>query len=444
MKIKVNIFYFIFLVIFIYLTIFYFNQNQFVVLGQSGDNNIKLEVYPNANYQGLGSLIIQVGITSNIQGNDFNRLYNISPYVTALDKSFYKLTIPATTGINLTFRRVTPTPITRSLNNSCTFLGGVIEGSNCVIYGMLNKTTNGEYEHWQISASSSNISLGQINFYLVSSSTAQNVSNRNDQYYLIPEATTVELTNDRPSATITYQVYYKKIYCPINLADGQATITPNSRGFGVFANIRGNNYGDNIFVTRSLNIDNPASGTYRLSLLKLNDPNNNRISNIATITVNNNITPPTLSLSCTAAPTSGLRINSSTVYTLTASSSQQLGSATFTLLIATSGGGYLQFNTSTYFSGLIGSVITSVTWTASGTYNATATVETLYATTSARCPSVNVESCRCLYRQQTGGFERRCRQNGGWSEWRPYGGTIDQNCACWNPSVRINYPECNN
>ncbi|GIW65763.1 MAG: hypothetical protein KatS3mg094_282 [Candidatus Parcubacteria bacterium] len=452
-KIIVNTVYFIFLIVFVYLTFFYFKENKSTVLSQiinpnDGINSISLEVYPRANYQNLGSST-SIGITTNINGDEFAKLYNISPYVTALDKSFYKLTIPAITNINLKFERIYPSSSPRLLNStSCVSLNGNIQGSNCVIYGMLTRTTSTEYEHWLISASSSRggQSLGQINFYLVSSSTALNPNN--NQYYLIPIATSVTLTNSNPSAKIPYQIYYKKIYCPNNLVEGEATISPTTTGFDrpLFNNIRNSDYQlNNIFVVRNLNIYNNAlSGDYRLYLKKF-QTDNTIISNFASITINNNITPPTLSLSCNAIPASGLRINSSTTYILTASSSQQLVNATFTLLIATSGGQYLRFNTSAIINSISGSVTTSVTWTASGTYYATATVLALNTTTSAQCPTVSVEECNCLYRQTTGGIERSCRRaDGSWGAWEPYQGQIDSSyCNCNDPSIRNRYRRCN-
>ncbi|MCS7183738.1 MAG: hypothetical protein NZ866_00065 [Patescibacteria group bacterium] len=422
-----------------------------------GTEKISLEIFTEANYRNLGDLI-RVGIETINTTTIFSKFYNVSPLVTILDKSFYKLTIPATTNINLTFERIYPEPLmsTKIENQNCYQLAGRVEGRNCVIVGMINSPSylgRDKYELWKISAMAggfNQINLGQIYFYVVSSTRSLNRPNHSDQsYYLIPISTSVTLTNTYPINSITYNIYSHKHYCPIiALLETEANINPSpSSGDFTTQNLSFNpmqvfNNANIIFISRNLEVNRVPSGIYTLKLVKKND-HNTVLSNLVTINVNNNITPPTLSLLCQANPTSGLRIGSSTTYILTASTTNQnLENTIFTLVISTSGGEYLRISSSSIFNSPIGEFSTSVIWTASGTYYATATVRALATSTQASCQSVNVEACQCLYRLEGVGFgaQIRCqRSDGSWENWRPYSGHIPQNCNCENPDVRRIY-----
>mgnify|MGYP001627160553 CR=1 FL=1 len=437
---------FLFNIVILFLALFYLNN----YLGAQSGGGLKLSVYPNARFNSLGSLV-QVGI--NRQPNlydDFYKFYAIPPTTTVLDKSFYRLEIPATTGINLRFERKEPNPTSTSLSNNCEGLNGRVEGNNCIIEGMFNRNVTSTYELWQISASSSNSDFGSIYFYLVSSTTALNPASRDDQYYLIPTSTMVILDNNNQSATTTYSIYYKKLYCPTNLSNADSVITSNPSGFVHFSFSNTDFYDqtrdiNRIFITRNLGINsNAASGTYNLFLVKSGGGDQLiKISyNTATIYVTNNITPPSLSLNCNVNPTT-VRINSSTVYTLTATSDQNIGYATFTLEIATSGGSPSTISWSSYYNSSTAIFSTSVTFTASGTYYATGTVNALGTSVRARCDAVNVEMCRCLFAGSVGDWRIRCQDNGRWGDWQRYGGnTIDENCNCNRQEVSNTYPQC--
>lgn len=433
---------FLFNTVILFLALFYLNN----YLGAQSGEGLKLSVYPNARFNSLGDLV-SVGISSQPTGDDFNKFYTIPPTTTVLDKSFYRLEIPATTGINLRFERKEPDPTSTSLSNNCEGLNGRIEGNKCIIEGMFIKNVASTYELWQISASSSNSNFGSIYFYLVASTTALNPGSRDDQYYLIPTSTRVTLSNTTPSATTTYSIYYKKLYCPTNLSNAESVIIPTSIGFGSFS-FDNNNFYDptrginRIFITRDLSINrNAASGTYNLFLV-IKGGSNSRISNIATITVTNSTTPPSLSLNCNVNPTT-VRINSSTVYTLTATSDQNIGYATFTLEIATSGGSPSTISWSSRYDSQTVTFSTSVTFTASGTYYATGTINALDTSVRARCDAVNVEMCRCLFAGSVGDWRIRCQDNGRWGDWQRYGGnTIDENCNCNRQEVSNTYPQC--
>ncbi|GIW66137.1 MAG: hypothetical protein KatS3mg095_0035 [Candidatus Parcubacteria bacterium] len=425
---------------------FLFRSDNNIVKAQSGNQFIKLEVYPSANYNDLGNSV-EVGIrNARDWDNNFETFYDVPPTTTVLNNSFYKLTIPATTGINLVFNRIKPEPINFLFNNkTCDSLGGTINGSNCIIYGMFTKTTSSQEEIWKISARTNNSSFGNIYFYIVSSSDALNPQLGQDNYYLIPTSTTVNLNNDNPSSTITYSVYYKKLYCYSGLSAASPTIIPPSSGFILsgFSNIQPSNFSSgNIFVNRNLVLDRVASGNYELILKK--DGATDNVSNPSIIRVNNQITPPPLVISCNATPTS-VEIGSSTDYTLTASSTNILGNTTITLDIISQDGS--DYNRYIWFFRNLNSnsttLATSVTWTNTGTYFATATVQALGISSSNSCPVVNVGSCNCLYRPAAGQYERRCRDsNGNWSGWEPYSGSIERNCNCGNQEVFRRYGEC--
>lgn len=439
---------------FLFFIVIYFSYYLYKVSAQR-DNQINFYVYPNANYRDLGASV-EAGV-DNLDTRDLlNKFYNVSPNVTVLDKSFYRLEIPATSNIRITFIRLDPSHTSTTINGNCNELGGSVVTNNiCVIYGMISSTAlsnrdNRDYELWKIRVNN----IYEKYFYIVSSSTALDPRNRNDLYYLMPISTSVTLTDTNPSTNINYYVYYKKLYCAssINFPIAESYITSTSNnstnGFGHFT-VEGSEFGSNIYINKLLSINNEVnSGEYLLYLIKQGGVGERleRLSYNATITVENNITPPTISLTCSADPTTGLNIGSSTIYALTASSSQILGDSTFTLeILNTNNNSTQRIN---IFSGninsTIASVATSVVWQATGTYYATGTVETsgrIRAQNS--CPIVSIGECQCLYRTSTGGSQqRRCRSGGGWGEWT---GTSESNipreCNCDYSDVRQRYPD---
>jgi len=417
-------------------------------------NRIKLYVYPTANYNNLGNSI-EVGTNSINTSNDFNKFYNISPLAVVLDKSFYRLEIPATNNINLNFTRLEPQGTSTQISGNCQDLGGYSENNRCIVYGMINSTLlniNKEYELWQISAKSGNINLGIVYFYIVSSSTAINPDNKfEDQYYLRPERSTVNLNSTTTLSQINYQVYYKKFYCPNMTLDKVTSVVqgPGISGFNSFSVDPSEDFRENLkyYIVKTLTVDNQAtSGTYTLFLYKSGstDASRDRRSPNVWIHVNNNDQQrqtPTLSLTCSVNPLQ-VWVGSSTLYTLSASSSNPLGNSTFTLSIYNE---YLtstiNFSTSFYIASNSYQVSTSVVMEQFGTYTATATLISNNSTTQAICSPVNAE-CQCVYRTRYQGTikERRCQQNGTWGDWMQTSEFIS-NCHCGNLAVRNRYRE---
>lgn len=420
-------------------------------------NRIKLYVYPTANYNNLGNSI-EVGTQSINTSDDFNKFYNISPLAVVLDKSFYRLEIPATNSINLNFRRLEPIATLTQISGNCQDLGGYSENNKCIVYGMINSTLlnrNNEYELWQILAARSgingiNINLGSVYFYIISSSTAINPDNKfEDQYHLRPLTSTVNLNSATTSSQINYQVYYKKFYCPNNTLDNVISfIEPSGRGFDSLKVDPVKDFGENLkyYIVKTLTVNNQASsGTYRL-FLSQSGSSDTRRSNIVNIIVNNQQRQtPTLSLTCSANPTQ-VWVGSSTFYTLTASSSNSLGNSTFTLSIYNE---YLtstiNFSTSSYLASTSYQVSTSVVIERFGTYTATATLISNNSTTQAICPSVNAD-CQCLYRPQAGQYQISCRvDNNQWTAWELYRGEINEvvrSCNCGTRDVLNRYERC--
>lgn len=438
---------------FLFFIVIYFSYYFYKVSAQRY-NQINFYVYPNANYRDLGASV-EAGVDNLDTSDLLNRFYNVSPNVTVLDKSFYRLEIPATSNIEITFSRLYPPPFqgnNTTIRGNCNALGGsVINNNICVIYGMILSTalSNEDYELWKIKVNN----IYEKYFYIVSSSTALDPRNRNDLYYLMPISTSVTLTDTNPSTSINYYVYYKKLYCASStnfpIAESYITSTSNNSTNGFYRfTVEGSEFRSNIYINKLLSINNNVnSGEYLLYLIKRGGGGRlERLSYNATITVENNITPPTISLTCSADPTTGLNIGSSTIYTLTASSSQILGDSTFTLeILNTNNNSTQRIN---IFSGninyTIASVATSVVWQATGTYYATGTVETsgrIRAQNS--CPIVSIGECQCLYRTSSDGSrQRRCRSGGGWGRWT---GTSESNipreCNCDYSDVRQRYPD---
>jgi hypothetical protein len=103
----------------------------------------------------------------------------------------------------------------------------------------------------------------------VPSSTAQvNVGSQRDQYYIIPRIAYATITDSNPSTSITYSIYYRKLYCPNDLAEGFLTSSPHSTGLSWSSDqvSRSDFQRGNIFTPRILNIFDPASGTYSISI----------------------------------------------------------------------------------------------------------------------------------------------------------------------------------
>jgi hypothetical protein len=287
---------------------------------------------------------------------------------------------------------------------------------------MFTTTTNTgqDHERWSISLIKDR-SSSTIYFYLVSSSTAKgNVANRSDQYYIIPINTSTTLTDSNPSTSITYSIYYRKLYCPNNLlAEGFLRSSPPSTGLSWNASSveptdfqRGN-----IFTQRILNIFNPASGTYSISI---KDSNDSPISyNNATLTVYNRITSPggeqrDLRITCEATSTI-----SDQVY------------ATYTISIDQNASGTPPYDYSiVVYQTVNNELATSASRTnnllyhqfpftllATGTYRATATVrDNQRTTTQASCGGT---ICGCVYMYMSGpgidsGWYERCREGQRW------------------------------
>jgi hypothetical protein len=412
-------------------------------------NSIKLYVYPTANYNNLGNSI-EVGTNSINTSDDFNKFYNISPLAVVLDKSFYRLEIPAINNINLTFTRLEPQSTSNQISGDCQNLGGYSENNKCIVYGMINSTLlnrNNEYELWQFSARD----LGSIYFYIISSSTAINPDNKfEDQYYLLPLTSTVNLNSTTRSSQINYQVYYKKFYCPnITLDNVISFIRPSDRGFDSLKVDPVKDFGENLkyYIVKTLTVDNQASsGTYNLFLSQSGSFDTKR-SNIVNIIVNNNQQrqTPTLSLTCSTTPLQ-VWVGSSALYILSASSSNSLGNSTFTLSIYNE---YLtstiNFSTSSYIVSTSYQVSTSVVIERFGTYTATATLISNNSTTQAICSSVNAD-CQCLYRPQAGQYQISCRvDNNQWTAWELYRGEINEvvrSCNCGTRDVLNRYERC--
>jgi hypothetical protein len=407
-------------------------------------NSIKLYIYPTANYNNLGNSI-EVGTNSINTSDDFNKFYNISPLAVVLDKSFYRLEIPAINNINLTFTRLEPQGTSTQISGDCQNLGGYSENNRCIVYGMINSTLlnrNNEYELWQVSARD----LGSIYFYIISSSTAINRdNNKSDQYYLLPLTSTVNLNSTTRSSQINYQVYYKKFYCPNITLDKVTSVVQGQRGimgFNSFIVDPLEDFRENLkyYIVKTLTVDNRAtSDIYRLFLSQSGSSDDIR-SNIVNIIVNNQQRQtPTLSLTCSTTPLQ-VWVGSSTLYILSASSSNSLGNSTFTLSIYNE---YLtstiNFSTSSYIVSNSYQVSTSVVIERFGTYTATANLISNNSTTQAICSSVNAD-CQCVYRTRYQGTikERRCQQNGTWGDWMQTSEFIS-NCHCGNLAVRNRY-----
>ncbi len=175
-----------------------------------------------------------------------------------------------------------------SSSSTCTGFGGSLSGSNCIIEGSFDERSfqnpNDNYQKWAITVKQNGKSAS-ISFYLVKQSYAQNnVSSKNDQYYLEPTSTTAS-----PTSQINYKVYSNKLYCPIYMASGISKTTPGSIGFTHFT-VNTSTFISNIYVSKILQLNNVATGTYSLYLVNPN--NNSQISQSARITVERPISPP--------------------------------------------------------------------------------------------------------------------------------------------------------
>jgi hypothetical protein len=438
------------------IAIFIFNNFVEKAKGQSGIG-IELQVFTDPKWNDLGSATSAGTSTLDTSNNDnFYLFYNQDPKITVVAGTFYRLKLKnATSNFSLIFNRYFPSSTSYTFRNlDCDSVGGKIEGNDCIIEGMFTTTTNTneDHERWIISLIKNN-SSSTIYFYLVPSSTAKgNVAKRSDQYYIIPRIAYATITDSNPSTSITYSIYYRKLYCPNNLlAEGFLTSSPSSRG------LNWNNYrvsrsdfeGGNIFTPRILNIFNPASGTYSISIEGM--INNSRISyNAATLTVNNRITSP-------GGEQRDLRITCEAIFTI----SDQVY-ATYTISIDQNASGTPPYE---YYINVYQTVNNELATSASrtnipelsyqfpftllatGTYRATAIVKDSQSTTTQASCGNTICGCVYLYRSAAGitsGWYERCREREVWqlvyqtrdSNNFPYNDDR-RNCICTRDSVDI-------
>ncbi len=446
------------------IAIFIFNNFIEKAKGQSGIGTgsnvsidpigIELQVFTKPQWNDLGPAT-SAGVQSlNPYDNEFNLFYNQDPKITVVAGTFYRLKLKnATNNFDLIFRRYFPVSASSTFRRlTCDSAGGKIEGNDCIIEGMFTTTTNrgGDHERWSISLIKDD-SLSTIYFYLVPSSTAKgNVGNRSDQYYIIPRIAYATITDSNPSTSITYSIYSRKLYCPGELAEGFITSSPPSTGLSWNASsVSETDFrSGNIFTPRILNIFNPASGTYSISIKR----NNSRISyNDATLTVYNQITSP-------GEGQRDLRISRCEAnFTV----SDQFVYATYTISIDQNASGTPPYD---YYINVYQTVNNELATSASstndslsyqfpfrllaiGTYRATATVQDRQQTTTqASCGST---ICGCVYIYMSGtripsGWYERCREREGWRlvyQTRdpnnfPYNDDR-RNCVCTRDSVDI-------
>jgi hypothetical protein len=435
------------------IAIFIFNNFVEKAKGQSGIG-IELQVFTDPKWNNLGPAT-SAGVQSlNPYDNEFNLLYNQNPKITVVAGTFYRLKLKnATNNFDLIFTRYFPVSTSSTFRSlTCDSAGGKIEGNDCIIEGMFTTTTarDNDHEHWSISLIKDD-SLSTIYFYLVSSSTAKgNVANRSDQYYIIPRIAYATITDSNPYTSITYSIYSKKLYCPGELAEGFITSSPHSTGLRWNDNrvSRSDFEGGNISISRILNIFNPASGTYSISIKdRIND---SQISyNNATLTVNNQITSP-------GEGQRDLRITCEATFTI----SDQVY-ATYTISIDQNASGtppyeyyidvYQTVNNELATSASSTNNLLSrqfpFTLLATGTYRATATVKDNQSTTTQASCGNTICGCVYLYRSGAGitsGWYERCREREVWrlvyqtrdSNNFPYNDDR-RNCICTRESVDI-------
>ncbi len=260
------------------------------------------------------------------------------------------------------------------------------------------------------------------------------------------------LTEDNPSTSITYSIYSRKLYCPDSLDEGFLRSSPPSTGLSWNASSVNPTYfqGGNIFTQRILNIFNPASGTYSISI---KDSNDSPISyNNAILTVYNRITSPgegqrDLRISrCEAIST----VSGQFVYATYTISIDQNASGTppydYSIVVYQTVNN-TQATSSSYSSSSLPSHQFSFILEATGTYRATATVaDNQPTTTQASCGGA---ICGCVYMYMSGtgipsGWYERCREREGWRlvyQTRdpnnfPYNDDR-RNCVCTRDSVDI-------
>jgi hypothetical protein len=444
----------VYLIFILLIAIFIFNNFVEKAKGQSGIG-IELQVFTGPKWYDLGSTTSAGTSTLDTRNNDdFYLFYNQDPKISVVAGTFYRLKLKnATSNFDLIFERYFPDSASSKFRSlTCDLAGGKIEGNDCIIEGMFTTTTakDKDHERWSISLIKDD-SLSTIYFYLVPSSTAKgNVAKRSDQYYIIPRIAYATITDSNPSTSITYSIYSRKLYCPGELAEGFITSSPPSKGLSWNASSveptdfqRGN-----IFTQRILNIFNPASGTYSISI---KDSNNSPISyNNATLTVYNRITSP-------GGEQRDLRITCEAIFTI----SDQVY-ATYTISIDQNASGTPPYE---YYINVYQTVNNELATSASrtniselshqfpftllatGTYRATATVrDNQQTTTQASCGGA-ICGCVYLYRSAAGitsGWYERCREREVWrlvyqtrdSNNFPYNDDR-RNCICTRDSVDI-------
>jgi len=444
------------------IAIFIFNNFIEKAKGQSGIGTgsgvftdpigIELQVFTNAAWNNLGQTTSAGTSTLNANsGDEFYLFYNQDPKITVVAGTFYRLKLKnATTNFRLIFERYFPdsaSSIFRSL--TCDSAGGKIEGNDCIIEGMFTTTTarGNDHERWSISLINNN-SSSTIYFYLVPSSTAKvNVGSQRDQYYIIPRIAYATITDNNPSTSITYSIYSRKLYCPGELAEGFLRSSPPSTGLSWNAISVNPTYfqGGNISISRILNIFDPASGTYSISIKdRIND---SQISyNNATLTVNNRITSPVgqrdLRIRCEATFT----ISDQVYATYTISIDQNAsGTPPYTYSINVYQTVNNELATSASSTNDLLSHQFPFTLLATGTYRATATVKDSQPTTTQASCGSTICGCVYLYRSGAGiasGWYERCREGQGWRlvyqtpnpNDFPYRNDDRQNCICTRDS----------
>jgi hypothetical protein len=434
------------------IAIFIFNNFVEKAKGQSEGIGIELQVFRNPAWNNLGQTTSAGTSTLDTRNNDdFYLFYNQDPKITVVAGTFYRLKLKnATSNFNLIFERYFPGLASSTFRDlTCDSAGGKIEGNDCIIEGMFTTTTNltgYDHERWSISLIKNNNS-STIYFYLVPSSTA-GVNDKSKQYYIRPTNTSVTLTDNNPSTSITYSIYSRKLYCPNNLAEGFLTFSPSSTGliWNTSSVSETDFRSGNIFTPRILNIFNPASGTYSISIES--SINNSPISyNNATLTVNNRITSP--------VGQRDLRIRCEAIFTI----SDQVY-ATYTISIDQSASGTPPYDYSiVVYQTVNNELATSAsrtniselsyqfpfTLTATGTYRATATVKDSQSTTTQASCGNTICGCVYLYRSGAGiasGWYERCREGQGWRlvyqtsnpNDFPYRNDDRQNCICTSDS----------
>jgi hypothetical protein len=415
---------------------------------------IELQVFTKPQWDNLGQTTSAGTSTLDTMNNDdFYLFYNQNPKITVVAGTFYRLKLKnATNNFDLIFRRYFPGYTSSTFRDlTCDLAGGKIEGNDCIIEGMFTTTTNltdHDHERWSISLIKDR-SSSTIYFYLVPSSTAQvNVGSQRDQYYIIPRIAYATITDSIPSTSITYSIYYRKLYCPDKLAEGFLRSSPPSTGLSWNddrVSISDFQSG-NIFTPRILNIFDPASGTYSISIK--NSDNSKIFSyNNATLTVNNRITSP-------GEGQRDLRIRCEATFTV---SDQVYATYTISIDQHASGTPPYEYYINVYQT-VNNELATSASRTndllshqfpftllATGTYRATATVKDSQPTTTQASCGNTICGCVYLYRSGAGivrGWYERCREGQGWRlvyqtsnpNDFPYRNDDRQNCICTRDS----------